>query len=108
VTVQALTWFAFMLRGDTVNYDMDHPGFIFSAITGRLVFCSHFLSGESIYLQYSRYIYGDRMVLNGVWPVASGGSGWPLVAGANVVQEGPYSGMKPDENVIKLQATVAF
>jgi hypothetical protein len=109
VTVQALSWFAVMLRGDTVNYDMDHPAYIFSAITGRLMFASHFLSGESIYLQYSRYIYGDRMVLAGKWPTpADGGSGWPLVAGTEVLQGGLYAGKKPDENVIKLQATVAF
>ena len=109
VTVQALSWLAAMARFDTVNYDMDHPAYIFSAITGRLVICSHYLSGESIYVQYSRYIYGDRMVLAGKWPGPDqGGGGWPLVAGTDVVQGGKYQGTKPDENVIKLQATIAF
>jgi hypothetical protein len=109
VTVQAASWLALMLRGDTVNYDLDHPGYIFSAITSRLAVSSHYLSGECIYLQYSRYIYGDKMVLAGNWPQpADGGSGWPLVAGTDVVQGGAYFGKKPDENVIKLQATVAF
>jgi len=103
VTLQALTWLAFMLRYDVVNYDLDNPGYIFAAITPRAIVSSHFLSSERIYLQYSRYIYGDNMVLNGTWPW-----GAPLVAGSNVLQQGPYSGKKPDENVVKLQADIAF
>ncbi len=102
-TLQELTWLAFMLRYDIVNYDLDHPGYIFESITGRTIISSHFLSGERIYIQYSRYKYGDKMVLNGIWPW-----GAPLIAGANVLQQGPYSGMTPDENVVKLQAEVAF
>jgi hypothetical protein len=108
LTYQALDWVAFMLRGDTVNYDLDIPGYIFSAITGRLVFCSHYLSGERIYLQYSRYIYGDKMVLAGNWQTQDGGGGWPLVAGAGVTQANKYAGAKPDQNIIKLQAEIAF
>lgn len=103
VNVRALSWLALMVRGDTVNYDLDNPGLIFSALTARLSFFSHYLSGESIYLQYSRYIYGDRMVLAGQWPW-----GTPLVAGSDVIQGGAYAGKKPDMDVIKLQATVAF
>jgi hypothetical protein len=109
VTAQALTWLAVMLRFDTVNYNMDKAGYIFSAITSRLVVFSHHLSGESIYLQYSRYIYGGKMVLAGPWQESDGGSGWPLVAGTDVIQgNGGYPGKKPDENVIKLQAQVVF
>lgn len=103
VTVQALTWLAGTLRYDTVNYDLDHPAYIFSAVTARAAFSSHFLSGERIFIQYSRYIYGDKMVLNGTWPW-----GAPLVAGSNVLQQGPYSGQRPDQNVVKLQADIAF
>jgi hypothetical protein len=103
VTVQALTWLGFMLRYDTVNYDVDHRGYIFAVITPRVTFSSHFLSSERIYVQYSRYIYGDKMVLNATWPW-----GAPLVAGSNVLQEGPYSHQTPDENVVKLQADIAF
>ncbi len=102
-TVQALTWLGFMLRFDLVNYDLDSPGYIFDALTARTIFASHFLSSERIYLQYSRYWYGTKMVLNGSWPWAA-----PLVAGANVLQQGPYSGSTPDENVVKLQAEIAF
>jgi hypothetical protein len=103
VTLQATSWLAFILRYDLVNYDLDHPAYIFSTITPRAVFSSHFLSGESIYIQYSRYIYGDKMVLAGLWPWNS-----PLVAGTDVLQGGTYGGKKPDEDVVKLQATVAF
>jgi hypothetical protein len=103
VSVQALSWLGFMLRYDEVNYDLDNSGYIFSSITPRVTFSSHFLSGESIYVQYSRYRYGDNMVLAGKWPW-----GTPLVAGSDIVQGGPYSGDKPDMDVVKLQATVAF
>ena len=72
-------------------------------MTGRVTFAAHFLSTARMYVQYSRYVYGDKMVLNGTWPW-----GEPLVAGSSVLQEGPYSGQKPDQNVIKLQAEVAF
>jgi hypothetical protein len=98
-----LNWLSFMLRGDTVNYDLDHPGYIFSAITPRLTVSSHFLSSESIYIQYSRYIYGDKMMLGGKWPWGSA-----LVAGNDIIQSGTYVDKKPDMDVVKLQATVAF
>jgi hypothetical protein len=104
-TLQATDSVGFTLRGDLVDYDLDHPAYIFGALTGRVTFASHFLSSERMYVQYSRYVYGDNMLLNGVfkpWSV-------PLVAGSNIVQENPaYSHQKPDQNVIKLQAEIAF
>jgi hypothetical protein len=103
VTLQALNWLAVMLRYDTVNYDLDHPAYVYSAITPRVAFSSHYLSSERIYVQYSRYIYGDKMVLNATWPW-----GTPLVAGSNVLQQGPYSGKTPDENIVRVQADIAF
>jgi hypothetical protein len=103
VEVQALDWLGIMLRWDEVNYNISHPGYIFSAISPRLTVSSHFLSGESVYLQYSRYNYGDAMLLAGRWPW-----GTPLVAGSDIIQGGPYSGQKPDMDVVRLQATVAF
>ncbi len=96
-------WMGVMARWDAVNYDTAHGGYIFSAITGRLSFYSHFASGERIYLQYSRYRYGDHMVLAGRWPW-----GVPLVAGSDIIQGGPYEGSKPDMDVIKFQADVSF
>lgn len=103
VTFQALEWLGFMARYDQVNYDLDHPGYVFSAVTPRVIFSSHFLSNESIYIQYSRYRYGDKMVLNGQWPW-----GQELVAGNSIIQHGPYSGTKPDMDVVKIQATASF
>jgi len=103
LTLQALKWLGVMARFDQVIYDLDHPGYVFSAITGRLILSSHYLSSESIYFQYSRYRYGANMTLAGKWPW-----GTPLVAGSNIVQGGPYTGQKPDMDVIKVQATVAF
>lgn len=103
-TLQALTWLGVMLRYDTVNYDLDNPGYIFSAITSRLTIASHYLSGERIYLQFSRYRYGDKMVLAGDWPWGA----VPLVAGTHEIQGGHYGGKKPDENVVKLQAEIVF
>jgi hypothetical protein len=103
VTLQAFDWLAFMLRWDEVNYDLDHSGYVFSAISPRVTFTSHFLSGESIYIQYSRYRYGEHMVLAGKWPW-----GLPLVAGSDIIQGGPYSGEKPDMDVIRFQATASF
>jgi len=103
VTLQALSWLAGTLRYDTVNYDLDHPAYIFSALTARAAFSSNFLSSERIFIQYTRYIYGDKMVLKATWPW-----GTPLVAGSDVLQQGPYAGKRPDQNVIKLQADIAF
>jgi hypothetical protein len=104
VEVQPLDWLSLMLRWDEVNYNLgDHPGYVFSAITPRVTFSTHFLAGESIYIQYSRYHYGDEMTLAGKWPW-----GTPLVAGSDIVQGGTYAGHKPDMDVVKLQATVVF
>lgn len=103
LTYQAATWAGLTLRYDGVNYDTSLPGFVFAAVTARASFYSHFMSGERIYLQYSRYIYGDNMVLGATFPW-----GQQVVFGSNVLQQGPYLGQKGDANVIKIQAEVAF
>jgi hypothetical protein len=102
-TLQPLTWLGFMLRFDSVNYNLEAPGFVFIAVTPRVIVQSHFLSTERIYLQYTRYKYGDKMTLGGNTSFQT-----PLIAGANVIQQGAYQGAVPDENVIKLQAEIAF
>lgn len=101
--LQATDWLGLMLRWDEVNYNLDHDGYVFSAITPRITFSSHFLSDESIYVQYSRYRYGDAMQLAGKWPW-----GTPLVAGSDIIQGGAYAGRTPDMDVVRLQASVAF
>jgi hypothetical protein len=107
-TVQMADWVSFMLRGDIVDYDLAHDGYIFAILTARLQIASQILSSERIYLQYSRYKYGDKMVLNATWPVTTLGGG-SLVQGSSVIQQAPaYSGKTPDENVVKLQAEISF
>jgi hypothetical protein len=101
LTVQPLTWLGVALRWDEVNYNLDDTGYVFSAISPRVTFSSHFLSTESIYIQYSRYRYGDRMLLGGKWPW-----GQYMIPGARYTQN--YAGEKPDMDVVKLQASVAF
>jgi hypothetical protein len=103
LTVQPLNWLGATLRWDEVNYNLDESGFVFSAITGRITFSSNFLSTESIFLQYSRYHYGDHMVIAGQWPWSQ-----DMMPGNHITQGGPYGGKKPDMDVIKLQANVTF
>jgi hypothetical protein len=103
VEVQVTDWLGVMLRWDEVNYNLGHAGYAFSAISPRVTFSSHFLSGESIYFQYSRYRYGDAMKLAGQWPW-----GTPLVAGSEIIQGGPYADDIPDMDVLRMQASIAF
>ena len=103
VTAQFTDWMSVMLRWDEVNMDLDHSGYVFSAISPRLTLSSHFLSGESVYLQYSRYRYGENMTIAGTWPW-----GTTVIPGTVYTQGGPYTGHKPDMDVIRLQATVKF
>jgi len=103
LTLLAQQWVSFMLRFDSVNYDQDHPGYIYASIAPRVSFFTHFLSGERMYIQYSRYIYGDNMNLSQRWPW-----GAPLVTGSDVLQQGPYATKPPDENVVRLQADISF
>jgi hypothetical protein len=87
LTLTTLPWLAFMLRYDSVDLDTDNDGFDYGVITPRVTFFSHFLSSENIWIQYSRYFYGDNIAL----PTSP---------------TQPYS--QPDENVIKLQANMSF
>jgi len=98
------TWYSLMFRADQIVYNMDHAGYIFASLVGRLSLYSHYLSGECIYLQYAHYIYGNKMVLGGTWPW-----GTNLVAGGTEIQAiGVYSQAKPDADVFTLQAQVRF
>lgn len=87
LTFTTLPWLALMLRYDQVNLDLGESGNMFHVITPRVVFFSHVLSSESIYIQYSRYIYGSDIALP-------------------VTDTQPYPA--PDKHVVKLQATVSF
>jgi hypothetical protein len=87
LTFTTLPWLALVLRYDQVNLDLGEAGNMFHVITPRVVFFSHVLSKESIYIQYSRYIYGADIALP-------------------VTDAQPYP--TPDKHVVKLQATVSF
>lgn len=87
LTLTALPWLALMLRYDRVHLDLGSSGDTFHVITPRVVFFSHVLSNESIYIQYSRYIYGGAIELP-------------------VTDTQPYP--TPDRNVVKLQANMSF
>lgn len=100
---QALDWLGVMVRYDEVNYNIDHPGYVFSAITPRVTLSSHYLSGESIYFQYSYYRYGENMVLAGRWPW-----GTYIAAGSRYTQNGVYADREPDKHVVKVQAEIVF
>ena len=53
---------------------------------------------------YTRYIYGDKIVLDANWPWYQN-----LVQGSSVIQQSvAYSGSKPDANVIKFQSEISF
>jgi hypothetical protein len=96
-------WYSFMARADQIVYNMDHAGYIFASLSGRLSLYSR-LSKACIYLQYAHYIYGSKMVLGGTWPWNTN-----LVAGGTEIQAiGVYSQAKPDEDVITLQGQVRF
>jgi hypothetical protein len=103
VEYQPLDWLGLMIRWDEANYNLGHSGYVFSAISPRVTFSSHYLSGERIYLQYSRYRYGGNMVLAGQWPW-----GTPLIAGSTFTQGGAYTNDPPDMDIIRVQAEVAF
>ncbi len=102
VTLQALSWLGVMARYDSVNYDMDNSGYVFSAITPRVIFSSHFLSSERIYIQYTRYRYGDKMTLAGTWPW-----GGYMIPGSRYYQDSSRY-KTPDLDVIRVQAEVTF
>jgi hypothetical protein len=48
LTLQAMDWLGVMLRFDEVNYDLDHAGYVFSAITPRVIFLALPLRGEHL------------------------------------------------------------
>jgi hypothetical protein len=83
----ALSWLAIYLRYDRVILDMNDDANTFRVLSPRLALRTHWLTDVEIFLQYSRYFYGERVQLRpGQIPLET----------------------KPDENVIKLQAQIVF
>ena len=94
LTLQTLTWLALMLRFDQVNnavpqlHDLGLAGNTFAMVTPRLMFSTHFLSSEVLYIQYSRYFFGDA---------------YRTPQGAGLYIDGG-----PAENVVKVEATMSW
>jgi hypothetical protein len=94
LTGQTLTWLALMLRYDRVNnaspkiVDLQIPGNDFSMLTFRLITMSHFLSGEMVYIQYTRYFLGDA---------------YRTTDGSALFQDS-----NPAENVVAVEATMSW
>ena len=97
LTLQTLTWLALMLRYDQVYdanpqiHDLQLPGNPandFSMLTARLIVMSHFLSGEMVYIQYTRYFLGDA---------------YRTTDGSALYQDS-----NPAENVVAVEATMSW
>lgn len=80
-------WLGASLRYDRVVLDVNDSANSFRIVSPRLSFFTSFLTREMIYLQYSRYIYNERIRLR---------------------QGQVQLETMPDDHVIKLQAQITF
>jgi len=81
-------WFAASLRLDQVRPDTAKHEQTFSVISPRVIFRTDWQSRDQVVLQYSRFIYGDDVVVR---------SGYPA-------REDPT--IAPDEHVVSLSASM--
>jgi len=63
VTYSALSWFALSARVDHATPDTDESEQAFQIISPRLLFHTNWLSRDEFTLQYSRFVYGDDVVV---------------------------------------------
>jgi hypothetical protein len=87
-TYTLASWFAASLRLDHVRPNLDDSEQAFSVISPRVIFRSDWQSRDQVVLQYSRFIYGDNVVVR---------SGYPA-------EEDPT--LEPDEHVVSLSASM--
>jgi hypothetical protein len=80
-------WMSASLRYDRVVLDIDDSANSFRIVSPRLAFFTSFLTREMIYLQYSRYLYNERIRLR------TGQQGTETI---------------PDDHVLKIQAQMSF
>jgi hypothetical protein len=83
----ATHWLGLSVRYDRVVMDVDDDPNSFRILSPRLSFRTHWMSDAMIYLQWSRYMYEDRIKLRP----------------GQVALE-----TQPDDNVIKIQAQMSF
>lgn len=84
---QALSWLALALRYDRVILDVQDDADSFRIVTPRIILTTRWLLGGQIFLQYSRYFYGERVRLRP----------------GQVALE-----TQPDTDVLKIQAQLVF
>jgi hypothetical protein len=80
-------WMAASLRYDRVVLDVDDSANSFRILSPRLAFFTSFLTREMIYVQYSRYVYNERIRLR---------------PGQQQLET------MPDDHVLKIQAQMTF
>jgi hypothetical protein len=88
VTYSALSWLAGALRYDRVVANTDDDAQTFAALTPRLIFRSDYNSQDQVTLSYSRFFYGNGVVLR---------PGYRKLDEPSVV---------PDDDVFSLSATM--
>jgi hypothetical protein len=115
----ALSWLTGAVRFDRLQPNSEIPEQSFSILSPRLVFSSDWLTHEQVTIQYSRYMYADRICSAGataacVQPPASPnrteGFGSFAADPANggdraAPQRAPMTPANPDLNVFKIEAT---
>jgi hypothetical protein len=87
-TYSAMSWLAFGARYDNVRPDDAYPEQNFQIISPRVIFHTDWNSQDQLVLQYSRFMYGDEVVVQ---------SGFPP-------RDDPT--LFPDQDVVTLSATV--
>ena len=80
-------WMSASLRYDRVVLDVDDSANSFRILSPRLAFFTSFLTREMLYIQYSRYLYNERIRLR---------------TGQQNLET------MPDDHVLKIQAQMTF
>ena len=80
-------WMAASLRYDRVVLDVDDSANSFRILSPRISFFTSFITREMLYIQYSRYLYNERVRLR------TGQQNLETI---------------PDDHVLKIQAQMSF
>jgi hypothetical protein len=94
LTLHPLSWLGFMVRYDGVdaeildpeNNNNDLTNFKYHILTPRIIFSSHILSSESLWIQFSHYWYGNDVF----------------------VTDSTGAHTRPDANVLKMQCNIGW
>jgi hypothetical protein len=64
----ALSWLALSMRYDYVSQDLDNSDAAFSIVSPRVIFRTDWQAHDQVTLQYSRFLYGDDVVVRSGLP----------------------------------------